>query len=298
MKNLPISVIVTTYNDAEYLSNAIESVFNQNSLPSQLVIVDDGSDSDESRTITNRYTNNKKNIIVSYFKKENGGASSARNLGIENTDQRYVTFLDADDKMLPDNLNVKYKEIKNLNSNYFGVYGSGITNKGRDYNFINTDGVACTSYVGKFKVGIPGGCYYYLFRTSELVNIGGFDEELSNNEDFDILIRLLKSGKACKGSVGCGNFINVRENSLSRDLNSEKVFNKVMGFLDKAERENYFSIDELNYRRKTTHLSLVRRIILKQPFKAFIHVRHAFSYSKPVGKKEKILYKLCLCGVV
>jgi len=292
MKNLPISVIITTYNDSEYLSSAIDSIFSQKILPMQLVIVDDGSDSDESYIITNKYISNKRNVNVSYFKKENGGASSARNLGIKHINQPYVTFLDADDEMLPDNLNTKYSAIKKLDDRYFGVYGSGITTERKSHNFIDYDGIACTSYVGKYNVGVPGGCYYYLFRTSCLIKIGCFDEELPNNEDFDILIRLLMSGKACKGSVVCGNLITIRKNSLSRDSNSKKVFNNVMKFLDKAEYENYFDKGELEYRRKYAHLFLVRRIFFKNPSDAFTHIKLAFSYCKPVGWKEKMLYNL------
>jgi glycosyltransferase involved in cell wall biosynthesis len=297
MDNAPISVIITTYNDAEYLSNAIESVFNQKLLPNQLVIVDDGSDLDQSRIIVNRYISNKKNVSVIYFKKENGGASSARNLGIKHVSQPYVTFLDADDKMLPNNLNIRYNEIKNLNSSYFGVYGSGLTTEGKKQNFIDIDGVINTSYVGKYNEGVPGGCCYYMFRTHYLIEVGGFDEKLFNNEDFDLLIRLIKSGKACKGSIGRGNLITIRNNSLSRGSNPEKIFNNVMGFLYKAEINDYFEKYELNYRKKSAYLSLAKRIILKNPFKAKFFIRQAFFYSKPIGLKENLLYILCSVSI-
>lgn len=280
MINAPVSVIITTYNDADYLSDAIESVFNQKLLPTQLIVIDDGSDSDKSSVITSRYMQNNKEIRVSYFKKENGGVSSARNLGIRYADQPYISFLDADDRMLKDNLELKYNSLNVLSDSYFGVYGSAVTSKGNHYDFRDINGIAPTSLVGFYKYGIPGGCQYYLFRTKSIKNIGGFDESLSNNEDFDLIIRMIVEGQSCKGVIGCSTLITLRENSLSRDTDYYKVFNNIMKFIDKAEKNNFFSQKHLNKRKSIAHLSLAKRVFYKDPITATNLVVKAVSYTK------------------
>lgn len=278
MTKAPISVIITTYNDSEYLSQAIESVLAQSLLPTQLIIVDDGSLSYMPKVIANRYAKNHSNISIEFFRKENGGASSARNLGLSYVNQPLVTFLDADDQLLADSLEKRFNELSELGSNYFGVYGSAITTEGPNQNFINFDGNAPTHLVGDFKDGIPGGCYYYLFRTKALHKVGLLDESLIINEDFDFIIRLLKTGMLCKGSVGYTNKVNIRYNSLTRKPDHEKKFNAIMSFLDKAEQNNYFETQYLKNRRKYAHLSLAKRALKKRPLYAVKHILLASKY--------------------
>lgn len=272
MKQAPISMIITTYNDSEYLSLSLESVLNQSLLPKQIIVIDDGSLSYMPSIITNRYARSFPNISIEYKRKNNGGASSARNFGLKLVDQPYVTFLDADDQLLEGSLEKRFEALRFLGPEYFGVYGSGITNKGVTRRFIDIDGNPSTSKVGRFHDGIPGACYYYLFRTTALKIIGDFDENLTHNEDFDFIIRFLKSGMLCKGSVGYTNQITIRQNSLSRNPNYKKTFNGIMTFIDKAETENYFDDKYLRYRKKYAHLFLAKRAFRKEPLLAIKNI--------------------------
>lgn len=278
MTKAPISLIITTYNDSEYLSQSIESVLAQSLLPTQLIIVDDGSLSYMPKIIANRYARNYPNLSIEYIKKENGGAASARNLGLTYVRQPYVTFLDADDQLLEDSILKRYQVLEKLGNEYFGVYGSAITTEGPNQEFINIDGNPSASKVGDFQQGIPGGCSYYLFSTQALEKIGMLDESLTHNEDFDFIIRLLKTGMLCKGSVGYTNKVNIRDNSLSRSNNYEKTFNGIMSFLDKAEKENYFDTKYLNYRKKYAHLFLAKRTLTQRPLLAIRHLLSASRY--------------------
>jgi glycosyltransferase involved in cell wall biosynthesis len=87
-----VSVVITTYNYAQYLSNAIESVLKQTHSNLEILIVDDGS-TDDTRMIVEKYAGS-----LSYFFKENGGISSARNFGVTRARGSYIVFLDSDDK--------------------------------------------------------------------------------------------------------------------------------------------------------------------------------------------------------
>ncbi|WP_198305535.1 glycosyltransferase family 2 protein [Arcobacter vandammei] len=287
----PISVIITTFNDYEYLDQAIKSVLAQSLLPSELIVIDDGSDLAEAETITNRFIENNKGVSISFYRKENGGASSSRNLGIQKAIYDYIAFLDVDDKMLPNNLLDKYNLIENLDESYFGVYGSAIRSTGEIENFPDIDGVADADKLDIQGEGIPGGSPFFLFNKSSLIQVNGFDEKLKCNEDYDILIRLIKTEKRVKGCVPAGFYRNIRPNSLSRPANPTKLFERVMFFLEKAERLNYYSIDYLNQRKMSAYITYTKGLLGNKEFiKAFRYARKGFKYSKPVTNKQKLVY--------
>lgn len=85
-----ISVIVPVYNNADHLGDCIKSLKNQSYPNLELIFVNDGS-SDNSEEIL------KASKGISYISKENGGAASARNRGIDEAKGEYITFVDADD---------------------------------------------------------------------------------------------------------------------------------------------------------------------------------------------------------
>ncbi len=96
-----ISVILPTYNRAHTVSKAVQSVLNQTYQKWELIIVDDGS------------TDNTKNVVFSvkdkrmrYLYKENGGPAHARNYGIEHAKGKWIMYLDSDDTLLPNCIDV------------------------------------------------------------------------------------------------------------------------------------------------------------------------------------------------
>ena len=89
-----ITIIIPVYNVEKYLSKCIESVLAQGVEDFELLLVNDGS-KDNSLAICNDYAQRDGRIRV--ISKENGGVSSARNLGLDNATGEWVTFVDADD---------------------------------------------------------------------------------------------------------------------------------------------------------------------------------------------------------
>lgn len=89
-----ISVIVPVYNAEKYLSKCIDSVLAQTFSDWELLLIDDGSP-DRSGEICDEYAAKDSRIRV--FHKQNGGVSSARNLGLDKAKGEYVTFVDSDD---------------------------------------------------------------------------------------------------------------------------------------------------------------------------------------------------------
>ena len=96
-----ISIIVPVYNSEKYLSRCVESILNQSFTDYELLLVDDGS-TDDSGSICDKYA--VKDNRVRVFHKENGGVSSARNKGLDETNGDWIYFVDSDDEMLPDGL--------------------------------------------------------------------------------------------------------------------------------------------------------------------------------------------------
>ena len=99
MKNSPlVSVIIPVYNVEKYLEECIDSVLAQTYQNIEIILVDDGS-TDSSGLICDRYAEN--NNCISVIHKENGGQSTARNVGIEHVCGKYIYFMDSDDILLP-----------------------------------------------------------------------------------------------------------------------------------------------------------------------------------------------------
>lgn len=94
-----VSIIVPIYNAEKYLDNCIQSILKQTYSDFELLLINDGS-TDSSLKISNEYK--KKDRRISVYSKLNGGVSSARNLGICKAQGRWITFVDADDEILPE----------------------------------------------------------------------------------------------------------------------------------------------------------------------------------------------------
>lgn len=94
-----ISVIIPVFNVSGYLARCVESVCNQTYKDIEIILVDDGS-TDNSLDICNQMQ--KKYSTIRVFHKENGGLSSARNMGLDNARGEYICFIDSDDWIEPD----------------------------------------------------------------------------------------------------------------------------------------------------------------------------------------------------
>lgn len=89
-----VSVIVPVYNSERYIARCLDSIINQSYDKLEIIVVDDGSQ-DDSKTIIEKYSKLDKRII--FIQKENGGVSSARNVGLAVASGEYISFVDSDD---------------------------------------------------------------------------------------------------------------------------------------------------------------------------------------------------------
>lgn len=93
---IKISVIVPIYNARKTIKKCIESLLNQSYKNFEVILIDDGS-KDGTEDLINEME--KKDSRIVYYKKKNGGVSSARNLGISKARGKYIIFIDADDQV-------------------------------------------------------------------------------------------------------------------------------------------------------------------------------------------------------
>ena len=93
-----VSIIVPIYNVQVFLLECLNSIANQSYKNIEILLIDDGS-TDDSSSIASSYV--KKDARFKYFRKENGGLSSARNYGIERATGSWLMFIDSDDIVSP-----------------------------------------------------------------------------------------------------------------------------------------------------------------------------------------------------
>lgn len=105
-----VSIILPVYNAEKYLEKCVKSILNQTYQNIELIMVNDGS-KDNSLAICQKLEKEDKRIR--FFNKENGGCSTARNMGIDNARGEFLTFIDPDDCMLSHHIECLVKATEN-----------------------------------------------------------------------------------------------------------------------------------------------------------------------------------------
>jgi len=105
------SVIIPTYNRANTIGQAIQSVLAQTYGNYEIIVVDDGSSDNTEEVVRNI-----KSPKLLYYKKENGERAAARNFGIKKANGNYISFLDSDDVLYENHLEVASQFIKEKNN--------------------------------------------------------------------------------------------------------------------------------------------------------------------------------------
>lgn len=104
-----VSIIIPVFRTEKFISRCIDSVKKQTYEQIEIILVDDGSD-DSSPQICDRYTLDDSRIKVIH--KENGGLSSARNAGIDIAQGEYISFVDSDDYIAEDMIEILMNAIE------------------------------------------------------------------------------------------------------------------------------------------------------------------------------------------
>jgi len=179
---MSVTVLMTTYNCGEYISQAIKSVLKQAYKDFELLIIDDGS-TDNTQEIIKRFRDER----IRFIKSKHIGRSSALNFGLKEASSDLISFCDADDIIHPKKIEKQLSLIKNKNDLVFTdsalfekdkiLYELGIQN---DLNTI------------KKKVALHGHLGPSVFFNKKfIIEKDGFNSELIAFEDYDLWLRIL-----------------------------------------------------------------------------------------------------------
>ena len=193
MSNPKISVIVPVYNAEKYLQRCVDSILAQTFTDFELLLIDDGS-KDKSGEICDEYA--KKDNRVKVFHKENGGVSSARNLGLDNAQGEWIAFIDGDDmldscglKTLANNI---YVNTNIIIGSYYSCYG----NKKQLVEIVpgsyNSEEYVDMILLGKVNVAPWAKLYRKKVFSHETLNL---PENIKNSEDLIMNMRIACSQK-------------------------------------------------------------------------------------------------------
>jgi glycosyltransferase involved in cell wall biosynthesis len=180
-----VTVVIPCYNQAHFLGEAIESVLSQGYKNFEIIVVDDGS-TDDTSEVASRYQK------VHLIRQENQGLSAARNRGLSESEGEYVVFLDADDRLLPNALEVGVRELEAHPECAFAFgYHTNIAIDGSPLATSHPPHNEPDQYLALLRR-----CYIrmhaVMYRRSVFETVGGFDTSLSASEDYDMYLRITR----------------------------------------------------------------------------------------------------------
>ena len=259
-----VTVIIPTYNRANLVSSAVDSILCQTYDDFELIVVDDGS-TDNTKKVLESYGDK-----IHYIYQKNLEKSEARNTGIKLAKGEYVAFLDSDDIWFPDKLARQVPVLDAAPKNVVLVHGykqivdnelkplSGYAKQLRRlYRLAEEEKETYLSYLRSHCIFTST----ILVRRTALLEIGGYDVNIKDREDLDLYLRFLLKGYA---------FTFVKEPPLVRyrlgdeatcniefDIAYLKVYQKHLGLCerikdkrkkDKVKRLLYQNIAQTYYR--------------------------------------------------
>ncbi|KUJ50602.1 glycosyltransferase family 2 protein [Chryseobacterium sp. JAH] len=182
-----VSVVIPMYNSEKSILKTLESVFSQTFLPSEIIVVNDGS-TDNSNMLVEEFISTNTEIRIKLINKSNGGVSSARNKGIENASSEWIALLDSDDEWLPNKLERQVKILKeNTHIEFLGTNRNGeYFNKVLWKKLGHLTRISPKLLLVKFLFVVPT----IIFKKKIVDSIGYFDESQKFAEEGNYFIRI------------------------------------------------------------------------------------------------------------
>lgn len=305
---LKFSLIIPVYNTQDYLRKCLESIVMQNfdKEKFEAIIINDGS-TDKSEEIILEFQK-KYPDIIEYVKKENGGVSSARNLGIKKSKGEYLFFVDSDDYLELDILNrldeiLRKDKVDIIRINSRDVKSNGDVIKEIIIKESKDETELIKNIMKEKSLEVPWG---YIFKKSIFVdNKLQFAPQV--HEDFGLIpIVLYKAGTIKQLSYIGYNYVE-RETSLTAEKEYEKLkrrvddmfilYRKHMRIIKsnniKGKLLRSYSLEAML--NKLTTLNKKDLEIKLEEFKKFINPKDIYCYNfKKVIKKIILMINLKL----
>ena len=189
-----VSVVIPSHNSAQFLPEAIESILEQSYPPFEVIVVDDGS-TDDTKEVCDRYPK------VKYVYQNNQGVAAARNTGLRVSTGEYILFLDSDDCLLPEAIEIGVKHINALPEVgfvfgryfFYSIQADGSYKVEEKYESQPEVANYLTILATQHK--IQCGCIIFRRVALESVSIesvGAFDPSLVPMEDINLFLRVAR----------------------------------------------------------------------------------------------------------
>ena len=187
MVTASLSIIIPTFNRAERLKKAIQSVLKQSQPCDEIIVVDDGS-CDATRKVVEEFEN--RNTPLKYYYQKNKGPAAARNLGIEKSECDFIAFLDSDDHFHKNKIEKQYCELQKNNDylishTYEKWYMRGVHLNQKKIH-IPMHGMIFDHCLQLCAVGMST----VMVRKELFDKVGLFDESFRCCEDYDFWLRV------------------------------------------------------------------------------------------------------------
>ena len=243
MKNpeIKISVLMTVYNDAEYLPYSIRSILNQTYRDFEFIIVNDGS-SDNTENIISEF----KDERIKYKKISHSGLAAALNFGINSASGNWIARIDADDVNTLNRLQTQFDLIKS-NPDYDVISSRSVyfEEPSKILFFLNVpeDDSEIKKYLNLHN---PVNHSSVIYKKNIIQEAGGYNEKMECFEDFELWFRL-KNKLTFKIIPEYLVYTRFRHDSMSRSAKSSNIYKMLMNnardnlsISGKAEESNYW----------------------------------------------------------
>lgn len=187
-----VSIIIPAYNARRFIGESIDSALNQTYSNCEILVIDDGSTDDTRAFLQHRYGDQ-----IRYIYQENQGRGAARNYGLHLARGKYIQFLDADDLILPDKIRMQVMFLE-AHPEYAAAYCHALfffeddpdhpSDHPRQESYCSGD-ILEREILEPFLLPIM-----ILVRRTWVDKVGGFDETLRSNEDWDLWLRIAHAG--------------------------------------------------------------------------------------------------------
>lgn len=192
-ENHRVSVVIPTLHRPNFLDGAIETVLNQTYDPIEVIVVNDDSTDEETKSVLSEYSSDDKIIIR--HNETRKGLSGSRNQAAEIAEGDYLCILDDDDRWEPEKVQ-KQVDIFEEESDEVGVVYTEGDQRNAEGEITNTFNVSedrigdiWPQILYDWDMDPHSG---HMIRASAFENVGGYDESLTHGEDWDLSIRLAK----------------------------------------------------------------------------------------------------------
>jgi glycosyltransferase involved in cell wall biosynthesis len=181
-----VTVVITGHNHGRFLRDAVGSVRRQTFTDLELIVVDDGSTDDTPAVAADLPG-------IRYIRQEHAGLSAARNTGWRASRGRYVSFLDADDRLFPHAIHVgvrcaaAHPDAAFVSGHFVVIDAAGVQISDRHRPCVTSD-----HYQALLRANYIGMHAAVLYRRETLERHDGFDPSLPACEDFDLYLRVAR----------------------------------------------------------------------------------------------------------